>query len=89
MSQNVEACRGVFREIDATLAKYSKSEVDGNGIAIVFELRDRVKFKWPFNKARIALLRSELDRSKTFLALMIAVMSHARDLEERALKPGK
>ena len=85
----MKTCGVVFRDIDATLAKYTSAEVDENGGSKVFELRGRDKLKWPFNKARIALHRSDLDRSKATLLLMIAVMRHARDLQDGKVVPSE
>ena len=53
---------------------------------MVTELKGKEKLKWPFKQTRIALLRTDLDRLKSNLNLMMNVMKHARDIHEREVR---
>lgn len=41
------------------------------------------KLKWPFKQAKMELLRSNLERLKTSLTLVLQVLSYARDVSNR------
>ena len=48
-----------------------------------YAMRGRDRIKWPFKQTRINLLRSDLDRLKSDLNLMITVIRHAREMQEK------
>lgn len=41
------------------------------------------KLKWPFKQPKMELLRSNLDRLRASLTLMLQVLSYARDVSKR------
>ena len=85
--QTVNECLQVFEQLndalDKSLANLGKLEnVEGKAKVkrgtIALE-----KLKWPFKQPKMELLRSNLDRLKESLGLMLQVLSYARDLSNR------
>lgn len=64
----VHECSEVFREIDTALEKDS----------VKFSL---AKFKWPFQLRRMELLRTNLERLKSTLILMLHVLTYATKMK--------
>lgn len=69
----VHECSEVFREIDTALEKGS-----GKGTGKL----SFGKFKWPFLQPKMELLRSNLDRLKSTLILMLHVLTYARKMKQ-------
>lgn len=79
----VQECLVVFQEIDGLLEKTAGHE--GKPMpkwtsAVVGKL------KWPFLQPKMQLLRSNLDRLKATLLLMLNVMTYARQVSESGLQ---
>lgn len=83
----VQECLEVFKEIDAVLLKTLPGLMQGGErkarIAHVME-----RMKWPFVKGKIEFLRSNLERLKSTLVLMLNVISYARHVSEKCVDPG-
>ncbi|KAE8446447.1 hypothetical protein EG329_011910 [Mollisiaceae sp. DMI_Dod_QoI] len=87
--QTVDECLKIFGDLDEALSKslssmgkLEKGDVDkrrkvNRGTAAL------EKLKWPFKQPKMELLRSNLDRLKTSLTLMLQVLSYARDVSNR------
>jgi hypothetical protein len=78
----VRECLAVFEALGAVLDKSvsgssSLSRQAGRG------LRMADKLKWPFLQPKVELLRSNLDRLKASLTLMLQVLSYAKDIASR------
>lgn len=84
--QTVTECLAIFDELDKALEKSL-----GNLGAADRDGRKRVnkgaatleRWKWPFKQTKMELLRTNLDRLKASLTLMLQVLSYARDLSAR------
>ena len=85
--QTVKDCFVVFEELSGALDRSLKSSVPASGKdgkAKVKSSRAALeKLKWPFLQPKMELLRSDLDRLKASLTLMLQVLSYARDLSRR------
>jgi len=85
-AQTVKECLAVFEQLNDALDKsmgsvgleivQGKKKVKRGTVA--FE-----KLKWPFKQPKMELLRSNLDRLKASLTLMLQVLSYARDVSSR------
>ena len=82
--QTVKECLQVFEQLNDALDKSlvnlgllelgeGKAKLKRGTVAIE-------KLKWPFKQPKMELLRSNLDRLKASLTLMLQVLSYARDL---------
>ncbi|KAL8782249.1 MAG: hypothetical protein Q9213_005552 [Squamulea squamosa] len=79
----VQECLKVFLEIDATLEKtVASTRSDGEPMPKWTTVVVR-KLRWPFLQPKMQLLRSNLDKLKATLLLMLNVMTYARQLTER------
>ncbi|KAL8818282.1 MAG: hypothetical protein Q9191_007975 [Dirinaria sp. TL-2023a] len=78
--QIVQECLQVFTELDKVLERSITKMGAGKWTSTVKE-----KFKWPFLQPRIELLRSNLDRLKSTLLLMLNVIIYARLRLEQSL----
>lgn len=84
--QTVTECLAIFEELDRALDKslgnLGALDRDGkkklNRSAATLE-----RLKWPFKQTKMDLLRSNLDRLKASLTLMLQVLSYARELSAR------
>jgi len=82
--QTVKECLRVFKELDDALASSmtkmgltqdaGKKKPGASAIA---------RFKWPFLQPKMELLRSNLDRLKASLSLMLNVLIYARGLSDK------
>ena len=81
LSENIEDCAEIFSEIDSTLAQSADVVGSETGKPKIYSMKGRDKFRWPFKHSKVTLLRSDLDRLKKNLHLMITVMSHAREVQ--------
>lgn len=89
-SQTVRECMAVFDQLNSALDKsmgnlgmdIDSGENEGKRRAkrstITLE-----RLKWPFKQPKMELLRSNLDRLKASLTLMLQVLSYARDVSSR------
>lgn len=88
--QTVDECLKIFGELDDALNKclvrmgldIGKNDEErklrkGKGNVVLERL------KWPFKQPKMDLLRSNLDRLKASLTLMLQVLSYARDVSSR------
>jgi hypothetical protein len=83
-SQTVKECLLVFEQLndalDKSLANLGVGQSNGKAKRGLVALE---KLKWPFKQNKMELLRSNLDRLKASLTLMLQVQSYARDLSNR------
>ncbi|TVY32320.1 hypothetical protein LOCC1_G007871 [Lachnellula occidentalis] len=82
--QTVKECMSIFEQLDHALDRSLRNLgiLENKGKA----KRGRValeKLKWPFKQNKMELLRSNLDRLKASLALMLQVLSYAREISSR------
>lgn len=78
----VQECFGVFDQLSSTLEKSMKGTREKDrGVTTRMRMTDKLKF--PFLEPKIELLRSNLDRLKSSLTLMLQVLSYARDIARR------
>lgn len=77
-SQTVKSCLEVFAELEDVLDKSLGRMEEGRKGKAALE-----KLKWPFKQPRMELLRSNLDRLKASLTLMLQVLTYARDVSSR------
>jgi hypothetical protein len=79
----VRECLDVFRELDVVLerALSGSGEKGKGGEKGKMKLGERLK--WPFMQPKVDLLRSNLDRLKASLTLMLQVLGYARDIASR------
>jgi len=83
--QTVKECLRVFKELDEALSSSmgkmgmlgSEGKKKSKG-AMALE-----KLKWPFMQPKMELLRSNLERLKASLSLMLNVLIYARGLREK------
>ena len=84
--QTVKECLSIFEELSAALDKsLANLGVQENKEKGKLK-RGRVtleKLKWPFKQPKMELLRSNLDRLKASLTLMLQVLSYARAISSR------
>ncbi|KIW98576.1 uncharacterized protein Z519_00237 [Cladophialophora bantiana CBS 173.52] len=78
----VAECEGVFKEIDAVVARAVES-ASNNGLKkeggkLALSATDRLK--WPFLQPGMEVLQGNLERLKSTLVLMLNVLTYARDL---------
>lgn len=82
--QTVKECLKVFKELEDTLSgSMAKLGLDGAGGKIKKSAATMERLKWPFMQPKMQLLRSNLDRLKASLSLMLNVLIYARSLSER------
>jgi len=85
-AQTVKDCLSIFEELEAALDKsvgvLAGGGSDGKGKASKRRIVGE-KLKWPFKQQKMELLRSNLDRLKASLTLMLQVLSYARDVSNR------
>jgi hypothetical protein len=85
--QTVDECLAVFEQLNDALDK----GLENMGLLEKSDVKSKVKrgtialekLKWPFKQNKIELWRSNLDRLKASLALMLQVLSYARDISRR------
>lgn len=77
----VNECFTVFDQLNKILEKSMGSGVDSGTESSKISSFDRLK--WPFVQPKVDLLRSNLDRLKASLTLMLQVLSFARDLSKQ------
>ncbi|TVY43307.1 hypothetical protein LCER1_G008650, partial [Lachnellula cervina] len=82
--QTVKECMSIFEQFDYALDRSLRNlgMLEDNGKA----KRGRValeKLKWPLKQNKMELLRSNLDRLKASLALMLQVLSYAREISSQ------
>lgn len=85
----IKECEAVFEEIEGTLKKSmerlsTSPAADGRGRKpgkVVLSAMERMK--WPFLQPKMELLRSDLEKLKTTLMLMMEVLSHARKVQKQ------
>lgn len=70
-SKLVEECSGIFKEIDLSIGGK-----DGNKVVLGF----KQKLKWSYLEPRVELLRANLERLKSSLALMLNVLMYAEQV---------
>lgn len=84
--QTVTECLAIFEELDKALEKslenlgaldHDRKKKVNKGAATLERL------KWPFKQSKMDILRSNLDRLKASLTLMLQVLSYARELSAR------
>ncbi|KAL8904470.1 MAG: hypothetical protein Q9207_003234 [Kuettlingeria erythrocarpa] len=80
----VQECLTVFQEIDGMLEKTMASTGQAATAKAKWTLAVLGKLKWPFLQPKMQLLRSNLDKLKATLLLMLNVMTYARQLSERS-----
>lgn len=82
--QTVAECLNVFEQFEQALDKcLGGSDITKHGkkTAEDRKLMGKVeKLKWPFKQPKMDLLRSNLDRLKTSVSLMLQVLCYARDI---------
>lgn len=83
-SQTVKECLVIFEQLnealDKSLANLGMLENKGKANRGKVALE---KLKWPFKQNKMELLRSNLDRLKASLTLMLQVLSYAQDISSR------
>jgi hypothetical protein len=83
----VDECLVVFQQLNDALDK----SLGNMGMLEKLDRKTKVKrgtvalekLKWPFKQNKMELLRSNLDRLKASLTLMLQVLSYARDVSSR------
>jgi hypothetical protein len=89
--KTVEECMKVFAELEEALDKSLGNLGQGDGGKAKGKVgRGMIaleKLKWPFKQPKMELLRSNLDRLKVSLTLMLQVLSYARDVSNRYVTP--
>jgi hypothetical protein len=76
----VQECFSVFEQLNSTLEKSTKG-MGERGFSMKMKMAEKLKF--PFLEPKIELLRSNLDRLKSSLTLMLQVLSYAKDISGR------
>lgn len=76
-------CLKVFQEIDALLEKTVATTGNDGRTKAKWTAAVVGRFRWPFLQPKMQLLRSNLDKLKATLLLMLNVMTYARQLSER------
>ncbi|OAP62305.1 hypothetical protein AYL99_04508 [Fonsecaea erecta] len=74
---------GVFREIDAMVARAVESAASKKGLVKKggkLALSALERLRWPFLQPKMEILRGNLERLKSTLVLMLNVLTYARDL---------
>jgi hypothetical protein len=77
----VKECSAVFDQLDKILEKSMGSNLNSGLEPSKISTFER--FKWPFLQPKVDLLRSNLDRLKASLTLMLQVLSFARDISKQ------
>ena len=72
--ETVRECSDVFKEIDTAIGK-SVSRINASKAKAALE-----KMKWAFKEPKMKLLRSNLEKLKGSLVLLLTVLSYARDI---------
>jgi hypothetical protein len=78
--QTVVECNAIFEQLNKLLEKTRGSYGSERGEDKVTKM-DRLR--WPFYQPKMDLLRSNLDRLKASLALMLQVLSYAREISDK------
>lgn len=88
--RTVEECLGVFEELDGALGRsLGKMGLVGEGGEEKARGKARKgaaameKLKWPFLQPKMQLLRSQLEKLKSSLSLMLQVLIYAKTLAEK------
>lgn len=83
--QTVTECLAIFEELDKALEKSlgNLGALDRDGKKKVKGVATLERLKWPFKQTKMDVLRSNLDRLKASLTLMLQVLSYARELSAR------
>jgi hypothetical protein len=81
--QTVAECHSIFEQLNKLLEKSRGSF--GPEKTKDDKLTKLDKLRWPFLQPKMDLLRSNLDRLKASLALMLQVLSYARDISDRSV----
>jgi hypothetical protein len=76
----VKECFAVFEALTKILDKALPKSSDDKAGKELKGMRLREKMKWPFLEPKVELMRANLDRLKTNLALMLEVLKFARDI---------
>lgn len=77
----VEECEAVFKDLDAVMRKTMAERVSKKGIRTgKSSLSFLDKLKWLFMQPKVEFLRTNLERLKSTLLLMLNVLTYARDL---------
>jgi hypothetical protein len=79
----VAECMAVFDQLNTALEKAAGSTSSSSEKGKSGKLKITDKLKWPFFQPKIELLRSNLDRLKPSLTLMLQVLSYAKDIKEK------
>jgi hypothetical protein len=84
--QTVRECLQVFEQLndalDKSLGNLGKLEA-GDGRKVKRGTIALERLKWPFKQPKMELMRSNLDRLKASLTLMLQVLSYARDVSNK------
>lgn len=84
----VKECGVIFKEINETLTttlnkiKPPAKDKDGTHAGKKMAVAALERLKWPFLQPKMQLLRSNLDRLKSTLVLMLNVITYARKVSE-------
>jgi len=82
----VKECLKVFEQINDAVDKSLNNLGEPEALGGKKQRRSAAvleKLKWPFKQTKLELLRTNLDRLKTSLTLMLQVLSYARDISNR------
>ena len=79
----VKECLEVFQSMDKTLAKSVSRLGLENGQKRVWTVAALERLKWPFFQPKMQLLRSNLERLKSTLLLMLNVITYARQVADK------
>ncbi|KAL8917193.1 MAG: hypothetical protein Q9208_008095 [Pyrenodesmia sp. 3 TL-2023] len=80
----VQECLGVFEEIDRMLEKTVASTSQSGTTKAKWTSAMVGRLRWPFLQPKMQLLRSNLDKLKATLLLMLNVITYGRQLSERS-----
>jgi hypothetical protein len=75
--RTMEACRGTFGRIDEFFGSIVKTGASGGGGAVVVMSRT-VRMSWPLKSGQLKTLLANLERHKTTLLLILAVLALKR-----------
>jgi hypothetical protein len=84
--QTVRECNGIFEKLDKLLEKCRGGFGSEKGKE-ADKMGRLERLRWPFFQPKMDLLRSNLDRLKASLTLMLQVLSYARDMSDRLGSP--
>ncbi|KAI1615382.1 hypothetical protein EDD36DRAFT_485668 [Exophiala viscosa] len=78
----VAECETVFKNLDDVMRKAMTERASKRGMGTgILSLSAVDKLKWPFIQPKVELLRTNLERLKSTLVLMLNVLTYARDLK--------